>query len=330
MRRCTRCVLPETFPGIKFNDAGMCNYCQNYKGQQHLDESKSKYRQKFENLLKQYKNANKYDCLIGYSGGKDSSYTLYILKKVFNLNILAFTFDNSFLSSYSFDNIKNVTDNLCVDHILFRPRFDILKRIFIQASKNDLYSKKTLERASTICTSCIGLVKFISLRIALEKNIPFIAFGWSPGQAPITSSIFKNNPTMLKQMQQAIKIPLYNIIGADLNNYFVDDQYFDKSVDFPYNISPLSFLDYNEDNIFSTIGKLGWKKPSDTDANSSNCLLNSYANEIHKKKFNFHPYAFEIAKLVREGYLKREEALTKLETKENPDTIKYVLSKLHD
>ena len=85
-----------------------------------------------------------------------------------------------------------------IDHIIIKPRFDILKRIFCECSDHNIYSLKTIKRASTICTSCMGLVKFSALRMTIEKNIPFIAFGWSPGQAPIASSIMKNNPKNAK------------------------------------------------------------------------------------------------------------------------------------
>lgn len=328
MKRCTNCVLPETFPGITFNGQGICNFCQNYKGHGQLQQEKLKYKQKFENLLKQFQNQGCYDCLMAYSGGKDSTFTLSVLKKEYDLNIIALTFDNGFISPFALENIRKVVDNLGIDHILMKPRFDLLKKIFIESSKDELYTKKTLERASTICTSCMGLVKFISLKTAIEKRIPFIAYGWSPGQAPITASIFKNNPAMIKNMQQVIKEPLYKICGSNINNYFLDDKDFENSRNFPYNISPLAFLDYDEKKIFNTIKKLGWKMPEDTDANSTNCLLNAYANMIHKKRYNFHPYAFEMAKLVREGYLNRVEALSKLESGEDAKTIKYVQVKL--
>ena len=328
MKRCTNCVLPETFPGISFNDQGVCNHCQTYRGHDHLQEAKEKYRQKFEILLKQFKNHQPYDCLMAYSGGKDSTYTLYILKKEYGLNILALTFDNGFISPTATDNIRKVVENLNIDHITVKPRFDLIKRIFLESSKNDLYPPKAMERASSICTSCIGLIKFITLKTALEKNIPFIAYGWSPGQSPITASIFKNNPAMIKQMQNVIKEPLYKIAGNDINNFFLNDNDFENNKIFPYNVGPLAFWQYNENKIFDTIKKLSWEKPEDTDANSTNCLLNSYANYVHKKRFNFHPYAFEMAKLVREGYLDRDEALLKLEDEEDLNTIQNIQEKL--
>jgi len=287
MKRCINCVLPDTFPGVTFNEDGICNSCLAFKGRKHLQQAKQRYEQKFENLINQYQKQSSYDCLMAFSGGKDSTFTLSVLKEKYGLSILAVTFDNGFISPVAHRNIGKVVEKLAIDHMVMKPRFDILKKIFIESSKNGLYPNKTIARASTICTTCMGLVKFISLKLALEKNIPFIAYGWSPGQAPITASIFKNNPTMLKQMQGSIQKPLQNIVGKNINSYFLNIKDYEENKNFPYNISPLAFWEYNEATIYKTIKKLGWQKPGDTDANSTNCLLNSLVNVIHKSVMDF-------------------------------------------
>ena len=76
------------------------------------------------------------------------------------------------------------------------------------------------------------------------------------------------------------------------------------------------------------MGELGWKKPTDTDSNSSNCLLNSFANQTHINKYGFHPYVFEIAGLVRSGVMTREEGIEKIEAPQDENTIREVKRKL--
>lgn len=328
MIRCTKCILPETFPGIKFDENGICNFCHEFQGIEHLEHKKTEYKQKFQTLIEEFKDKNIYDALMCYSGGKDSTYTLTILKEKYDFNIIALTFDNSFLSEQAIKNITNIVENLGIDHIIFKPNFQIMKKIITECTNKNIYPPKTIERASTICTSCMGLVKFIALRMALEKNIPFITFGWSPGQAPITSSIMKNNPQMIKIMQKTILEPLQQIVGDKIKPYFLEEKHFNESYHFPYNINPLAFLEYNEEKIHQRISQLGWIAPQDTDANSTNCLLNSYANSIHKQQFNFHPYAFELAKLVREGHLNRDIALERINKIEDTETITLVEKKL--
>ena len=328
MKRCIRCVLPDTFPRISINKDGVCNFCKSYKDPKNLNETKKRYLQRFNKLLDKRPRNNTYDCLIAYSGGKDSTYTLFTLKVKYNLSVFALTFDNGFISPGATKNIQNVVDALGIDHITYKPRFDLLKKIFNKAADSEMYSKKTLERASTICTSCMGLVKFVSLRLAIESGIPFIAYGWSPGQVPIEASIFKNNPSMIRSMQKAYLDPMKKLVGPGIENYFLNEDHFSMKDRFPYNVSPLAFLDYNEKEILKQIVSIGWNKPQDTDPNSTNCLLNAFANTIHKKRLKFHPYVFELAKLVREGYMDRNEALKRLDTEENPEIVKQVRTKL--
>jgi len=171
-------------------------------------------------------------------------------------------------------------------------------------------------------------VKFGALRFAVEKGIPLIAFGWSPGQIPITSSIMKNNPQMVDVTQKAAYEPLHEVAGDRIDPFFLEPRHFDGTYDFPYNVSPLAFLDYNEEEIYAKMDRIGWRAPQNIDANTTNCLLNSFANKVHRDRYGFHPYVFELAKLVREGYMERSRALEKLDEPEIVDTVESVKEKL--
>ncbi len=331
MKICSNCILPETFPGIHFNDEGLCNFCQRFEGKaDKLVEDKKKYEQKFIELVSGLRKeaGRSYDLLMAYSGGKDSTYTMFLLKKKYNLRVLAFSFDNGFISDTSQKNIKDVTDLLGIDLITFRPKWHILKKIFSYASENELYSPKTLERASTICTSCIGLVKSLCLKTAVEQNIPMVGFGWSPGQAPVQSSIMKNNPSLIKMTQNAIMGPLKEIIGPDIESYFLNEWHYTQKERFPCNVHPMAWEFYNEEMIIEEIGKLGWKEPEDTDTNSSNCILNAFANEVHIKKYGFHPYVWEIANMVREGIILRADGYNKIYKEQREGLVNAAKEKL--
>jgi len=328
MKLCTKCILPETFPGITFDAQGVCNYCAKAKAPEQLAEEKATYYKRFEDLLNELRGKGDYDCTVSYSGGKDSSYTLYVLRNIFKLRVLALVLDNGFISEQSFKNIRAVTENVGADSLIFKPNFGVLKKIFRHAVDHPMYSPKTLERASTICTSCIGLVKFSFLKIALEKNIPMMAWGWSPGQAPIRSSIMKINAALFRSTQKVLRDPMYKVVGDDINQYFLRDDQFENANNFPYNISPLAFMEYDEDKIFAKLGELGWESPQDVDKNSTNCLLNSFSNHVHLEQYKFHPYAFEIAEMVRTGVMTREHGLSKINEAGSDSTVEYAKKRL--
>jgi len=325
---CKKCVLDSRFPGIGFDRDGVCNVCRSSKKIDTRQELKKRYEEKFTGLIRRYKGKSVYDCLVAYSGGKDSTYTLYMMKNKYNLNILAVSFNNWFQSERAFMNIHNVLEHINVDHFTVTPNFENFRKILQASMSNDLYSKKALERATTICTTCLSMIRFICFKIAIEKEIPFIILGLSPGQAPVSSSVFKSNSRMMRGMQNAVLLPLKKHVGDIMNPYFLEERHFEKEYSFPYIINPLAFSDYDEDAIYAVVRSLGWEKPDDTDANSSNCLLNSFANQNHLDKFGFHPYAFEVAELVRIGSMTREEGLARLNNSGNPEIIEQVKEKL--
>jgi hypothetical protein len=335
MKICSQCILPETFPGISLNTEGLCSHCQQFvRKKERLADSKREYEQRFLELVNQVVHQSDrtgqraYDVLMAYSGGKDSSYTMSLLKNKYKLRVLAMSLDNGFVSPAAITNIKNVTDSLGIDFVFFKPRWDLLKKVFTAAAEQELYSKKTLERASTICTSCIGLVKSLCLKMAVEQDIPMIAFGWSPGQAPVEASIMKNNPSLVRMAQQAILGPLRKVAGGEIDAYFLQERHYSNQELFPYNVHPMAWEFYNEEMIIQDIKKFGWTAPADTDSNSSNCLLNAYANDLHVNRYHFHPYVWEIANMVREGVMTREEGYKKIYAKPDDSLVRAAQERL--
>lgn len=114
LKRCNKCLLPETFPFIEYDESGVCNYCNNYqlKNQpKHLDELKA--------LVQPYKSRdNKPDCIVPYSGGRDSTYTLHIVKEKLGLNPIAYTYDWGMVTDLARRNIARVCGKLGVENII--------------------------------------------------------------------------------------------------------------------------------------------------------------------------------------------------------------------
>jgi tRNA(Ile)-lysidine synthase TilS/MesJ len=331
LRLCTRCILPETFPGIKFDAAGVCNHCrQEEAALVKRDVKTAEYRRRLDDLVSDTRGrAPTYDAIIAYSGGKDSSYTLKLLRQHYDLRVLAFIFDNHFVSPTAVDNIRAVTDNLKVDHVSFRPPWPVMKSLFGLTAHEDIFAPATLLRASAMCTACIGIVKSLVLKAALEMSIPLVAFGWSPGQAPIQSAIMRTNASLIRQNQKALRVGFPVHLVAQIASYLIPDTYYDSHKDkFPYNIHPLAFFDYNEDKIIAELESIGWRAPTNTDTNSTNCLLNAFANQCHLERHGFHPYVWEIANMVRQGVVSREEGIEKIYSPQISDQVQYAREKL--
>jgi tRNA(Ile)-lysidine synthase TilS/MesJ len=331
--------LPETFPGIKFDDRGVCNHCLKFLAtRDRASEERVRYKAKFVELLDRLKRpseraAHPYDALMAYSGGKDSTYTLRALTEDFGLRVLAVTFDHGFVSPAALKNIRTVTEALDVDRMIIAPGAATVRQLFMKSIRADIYPIKALERASAICNSCMNLIKSFLLRSSIEMRVPLVAYGWSPGQAPVRSSVFKTNAAMIRQMQKAMVTPLKALVGNRLSAFFLSERHM-KGEDsssralFPVFIHPLAFLDYDEETIVRNVRQLGWEAPRDTDANSTNCLLNGFANQIHIQRYGFHPYALEMAGLVREGYMKREQGLEKLSRPADEKVVAEVRERL--
>ncbi|HDZ24168.1 MAG TPA: hypothetical protein ENH70_06480 [Desulfobacteraceae bacterium] len=334
MKLCTSCVLPETFPGIVFDKAGVCNYCRKSLVRKNSStDLKKKYSDRFLALIAEIREDDRYsqrpyDVIAAYSGGKDSSFTLRVLAIDFQLKVLAMTFNNSFLAPRALENIKNVCTSLKIDHMMVSPSRGILSRAFRNSINADCYPPKALQRASTICNTCMDLIKSLILKTAIEMGIPLISYGWSPGQIPVQSSVMRFNLSMLKQTQGAMKRCVLKIMGEEALPFLLQKRHLDLFSGNTYNISPLAFLEYDERVILNEIGSLGWESPGDTDANSTNCLLNAFANKAHQERFGFHPYAFEIAGLVRGGYMSRETGLKRLSMPVDSGSLKAVSEKL--
>ncbi len=328
MKICKKCILPENFPHLTIDSDGVCNFCREYLGRKKVARLKKEYAKKIDALIARTRDKREYDILVCYSGGKDSTYTLDLLKRRYGLKVLALSVDNGFVPERTYVNIRNVVEKLNVDHIFFKPRFDLLKKVFRASLAKCLYPKKTIERASTVCASCMGFVKYTAIKTAIEKEIPLIAFGWSPGQAPVTSSVLTIDPIMLRSMESVVKKPLFRICGHKIDPYFLSQGHYDRLKKFPTFIHPLAVFGYNEKKILRHIKTLGWRRPQGVELNATNCYLNPLADEVHIKMYNFHPYLLEIAGMVREGYMTRSEGLRHIPAAKNRSIVRLAKKRL--
>jgi len=314
-------------PGVKLDENGLCNLCLRQAQEKDPSGQRQRLEQKFLGLQSRLKGSGAYDCLVAYSGGKDSTYTLHLLRE-YGLKILAFSFDNWFQSEQAHKNIKTVIAAMNIDHVTVHPAYETFVALMRSCVVEGLYSKKMMERASAVCTTCLSLIRFQAFKMAIEKSIPFVVFGLSPGQAPLATAVFKTNPEMISKMQDSIYEPLQGVMEHKIDGWFLSEWHLQNKEHFPYSVNPLAFQEYSEEKIFHVAESYGWQRPEDTDANSTNCLLNVWANEVHRKTYGFNPYAFEVATLIRQGSMSRQEGLRRLNQEADPEMLAWVRNRL--
>lgn len=118
LKRCTKCVLPETFPFIEFDAQGICNYCRSYQPRYaHMHPVDTK--QRFIQSLERYRRAGHApDVMVAFSGGRDSSYGLHLIKKEFGLKPITFTYDWGMVTDLARRNVARICGQLGVQNIL--------------------------------------------------------------------------------------------------------------------------------------------------------------------------------------------------------------------
>jgi len=113
IRRCTKCILTETMPYIKFDKEGICNYCHNYK-----PRNKPKPKEELFKLVESYRRENGEDCIVPFSGGRDSCYGLHLIIKELKMKPVTYTYDWGMVTDLGRRNISQMCGDLGVENII--------------------------------------------------------------------------------------------------------------------------------------------------------------------------------------------------------------------
>ena len=114
LKRCTKCILPETFPYIEYDKKGVCNYCNNHK-----KKNQPKKVMLVKGISEPYRNKDgSPDCFVPLSGGRDSTYVLHFLKKELGLNVITYTYDWGMVTDLARRNIARICGKLGVENII--------------------------------------------------------------------------------------------------------------------------------------------------------------------------------------------------------------------
>lgn len=166
MKRCAPCGLPETHETIAFDGQGVCNICRGQEVRNEVVDWPAQ-KQTLDALVAQYRGKSDYDCIVPFSGGKDSTWTLYYLVKEYGLKPLVVRFDHGFMRPNLEENVKRVTRELGVDILSFRPNWKVVQKLMLQSF---------LEKGD-FCWHCHTGIFSYPMRIAIEKKVPLIIWG---------------------------------------------------------------------------------------------------------------------------------------------------------
>ena len=347
VKRCSKCILPETVPNIKFDLDGVCNYCKEYNkpdGRRGINyEEKGKNFEVFmETYIRKRKENNlKYDALVPISGGRDSSYIAYKLSE--KMKILCVNYENPFSSEQAKKNIEKVIKASNSDILFFNYKNEQHEKSF----RNNLKAwikRPELKTMGLLCLACKPMyLEFF--RIAEENDIGLIVDGSNPNEV----TTFKVESRVGAGAKRHYKMRAMINMGREmLRNYsylkpcnFLPGIKTLMSLDgnriylryrYPkiYKIGYFYFHQYSEKKIEETLGKIGWEKASENKSPwRFDCEIDSVKNYLFMKIIGATEKDDLFSKNIRDGLMTREEAMKRLEEGEvNMDIVRRVLEKI--
>jgi len=167
LRRCGKCLLPETYETIEIEkDNSSCNMCKTSQFKNTgIDWDKRKLM--LNDVIEKYRGKYDYDCIVPFSGGKDSTFTLYYLLKEYKIKPLVVRFNHGFMRSNHEKNVERTLKKLGADFLDFTPNWQVVKRIMWES-----FSRKT-----DFCWHCHTGIYSYPLQVALKFNVPLILWG---------------------------------------------------------------------------------------------------------------------------------------------------------
>lgn len=167
MKYCKKCVMPDTRPGIQFNDNGICYPCLVAEKRKKIDWKKRK--EGLKRLVDKYKRKDGYyDCVIPGSGGKDSTFQAYVMKEVYGMNPLIVCVSDSFTHTETGKhNLRNMSESFRCDVITYNLNHSTMRKMIRLAFEEFGSPTWPIDLA----------IYSIPLKIAHSLNIPLVVYG---------------------------------------------------------------------------------------------------------------------------------------------------------
>jgi len=325
-RACRSCLMDTSDPDIAFDGEGVCNHCRSYDAAVRQavfrGEDGSRRLGEFVERIKRAGRGRRYDCVIGLSGGVDSTYTALQVKQL-GLRPLAVHLDNGWNSEVSVRNIENIVTRLDIDlytEVLDWEEFRSLQLAFLRASTPD--SEIPTDHAI-----------FATLyRVARRERIQWIIDGGNLATELMVPAAWSHGHTDWKYIRSINAMfggaPLATYPHFTLWDYVVRIPLLDGL----QRLSLLNYVDYDKPKAMEVIRtELGWEYYGGKHYES--IYTRFYQGYILKEKFGFDKRRSHLSCLVKAGNLTREAALEELAAPAIPpaqlrEDREFVLKKL--
>jgi hypothetical protein len=310
---CGRCGMAAAHPDAALDEMGVCRPCRLY--QEHGPDIDAYFGtvDDFDRLVRDRtgETAAEYDCLLLFSGGKDSTYVLHQLVRL-GLRVVTFTFDNGFISAAAMRNVRTIADALGVEAVIAG-----------RADQQAVFAASLREHKS-VCPGCFRSLLELGSAIAAQRGIPTIVTGLSRGQIiDERLSWFHRNdifdPAEIER-QLAAGREVYHHVGGELDATTARSA---EVVDY-FRYSAVTKREI-QGFLRSTPA---WTQPQDTGFCSSNCLINDLGIYVHSVARGYHNYETPTRWEVRLGHLDRAAADDELHAKVDVERVRRLLATL--
>lgn len=328
-RICNNCIMDTSDPNITFDDRGWCDYCNNFHKtilpNWHTDESGESELMQIAEKIKKAGKGRDFDCIIGLSGGLDSSYATYIAKEQMGLRPLLFHVDAGWNTDQAVGNIEKLVDGLGLNLYTEVINWEEMKDLQLAFLKSQIPDQDLPQDGAFFST----LYKF-----ARQHKIKYIITGsnysteccrepeeWG-GYPGIDTTLFRDIHARFG------KRPLKTFPLVDIMVYKIFYRYFyGMEV-----VKPLNLVPYNKKEAEKTLyEKFGWEKFQHKHHESR--FTRFYEDYWMPRKFGYEKRRAHFSSLIMTGQMTREEALERIARPEMNEhflehEFEYVANKL--
>jgi len=303
---CVNCVMDTTDPEIRFDENGRCDFCDNYYNSilpsWHPDEVAAKELQAIAEKIKKEGKGKKYDCIIGLSGGADSSYLVYIAKEKLGLRPLMLSVDTGWNLNVANENVKKIIKALNLDLETIVVDWEEMKDLQVAFLKSQV-PYQDLPQDHAIFA---GLYNY-----AAKHRIKYVLTGANYSTEGVKIPYewtYLNDIRMIWDIHRKFgRYPLKTFPLCGIFKYKIFYRYFKgMRVIHPLNMIPY----YKEEAIAELEKKFGWQQYANK--HYENIFTRFYEGYWLPKKFGYDKRKCYFASLILSGQMTREEALEKL------------------